>query len=420
MPNPYYIPRRQDTGIRDLASLGLQLYGLKQHRDISMGQQALTAKEHLMRGETIQLAKERQEAELGVPPQPATMVEPGSPGIPGLEQQKIDVTARHAASIEEQNKLAGQKLSPRDKNWGLGDYTMFGARLRQAGFEPDKLDFMKELKVTAMDNNINRGKFAEDLKVNWEQGGRDLYVTQLQESVDAKLKKMSPEELSRGPDRETQKQLRLIDQLQGLKENQVIPTFFPDIAQHDVMESKKALPTYNQVIAEKVSRGEVTSEEAATLIRPQPERGTPSWHTVTDPKSPTGYSYQNLNEPTAPLRTGAPKPSSVHEPTFKDKMLQNVWGRLDDQSRLKVLGALPPEKDLTEKNILDVYGNIFTDAETKKALQPIVEEITKKAAAKNVPPGKKTSILPQGAKQIGTLNGKPVYEGADGKRFVQE
>ncbi len=37
---------------------------------------------------------------------------------------------------------------------------------------------------------------------------------------------------------------------------------------------------------------------------------TPHWETVKDSKSPTGWSRQDMNNPTAPLRTGAPAPTS--------------------------------------------------------------------------------------------------------------
>ena len=39
----------------------------------------------------------------------------------------------------------------------------------------------------------------------------------------------------------------------------------------------------------------------------------PSWKVVQDPKSSTGYSYQDMNNPTGELRTGAPAPKAVAE-----------------------------------------------------------------------------------------------------------
>ena len=130
------------------------------------------------------------------------------------------------------------------------------------------------------------------------------------------------------------------------------------------------------------------------------------------------------NSVTGEIRTAVsrePEGPGTPMANFKTEKLKELWGKFSDDAKLKVLGALPADKELTEKNILDVYGNIFTDAETKKALQPIVEEIVKKASQEKGPGGKaKTNILPKGAKQIGTLNGKPVYETPDGKRYVEE
>ena len=158
-------------------------------------------------------------------------------------------------------------------------------------------------------------------------------------------------------------------------------------------------------------------ESQTAMMKP----GAPAKETPIESKNPdTGKTtwYFPQSQTWGP-EVGA-KPSSK-EPSFKEEKLKEMWTGLDDQSKLKVLGALPADKDLTEKNILDVYGNIFTDAATKTALQPIVNEITKRAAEKNKnPAGGQTRILPPGSNQIGTLNGKAVYQTPDGKRVVMQ
>ncbi len=67
---------------------------------------------------------------------------------------------------------------------------------------------------------------------------------------------------------------------------------------------------------------------------------------------------------------------------FKDKMVEEKWDTLTDDEQKRILGARIDPHDLTEKNILDVYANIMTDPAVKKALQPIAEQIMKKAVEK--------------------------------------
>ena len=97
---------------------------------------------------------------------------------------------------------------------------------------------------------------------------------------------------------------------------------------------------------------------------------------------------------------------------FKDKMIEKVWPTLTDDEQKRILGARIDPKELTEKNILDVYGNIMTDPTVRKALQPIAEEIIKKTTEKPTgkPPEEKIiNELPQNAQFQGY--------GADGKKI---
>ncbi len=145
---------------------------------------------------------------------------------------------------------------------------------------------------------------------------------------------------------------------------------------------------------------------------------TPSWKVVQDPKSSTGYSYQDMNNPTGELRTGAPAPSSAKEKekTFKDKQIEVMWPKLSDDEKKKVVGAGIDPHELTEKNILDMYGNIMTDPNVRKSIQGIAEEIIKRATQKPIgkvsaPGGKVVNELPKGAKLQGYgADGKKIYE----------
>mgnify|MGYP001568897330 CR=1 FL=1 len=66
---------------------------------------------------------------------------------------------------------------------------------------------------------------------------------------------------------------------------------------------------------------------------------------------------------------------------FKDQMIEQLWPTLTDDERKRILGARIDPRELTEKNILDVYANIMTDSNVKKALQPIVDKIIQKTTS---------------------------------------
>ena len=187
-----------------------------------------------------------------------------------------------------------------------------------------------------------------------------------------------------------------------------LQTAYPELTAEEAGSAAQAwnagnTGVYNKIIMGKkrIPKGKETREI---------KRGT---EIITEERDPISGEWKEI----------AKAPREIKTPSFKETKLNEMWDRLDEQTRLKALDALPPEKELTEKNILDVYGNIFTDAATKKALQPIVEEIVKGVAKKKIPgvagPAR-TRVLPAGAKKIGTLNGKDVYQTPDGKRYVAE
>ena len=67
---------------------------------------------------------------------------------------------------------------------------------------------------------------------------------------------------------------------------------------------------------------------------------------------------------------------------FKEEKIREMWDSLSEDEKKKFVGAGIDPHELTEKNILDVYGNIMTDPGVKKALQPIAEKIMQKATEK--------------------------------------
>jgi len=143
---------------------------------------------------------------------------------------------------------------------------------------------------------------------------------------------------------------------------------------------------------------------------------TPHWNVVRDDNKigKTGWVYQDMNNPEN-VRPNAPAPTSEKdkERTFKDQQIEKMWPTLSEDERKKVLGAGVDPHELTQKNILDVYANIMTSPDVKKAIQPIAERIIKEAAEgkKNKPQVQKViSQLPSNAKFHGySEDGKKVY-----------
>jgi len=164
-------------------------------------------------------------------------------------------------------------------------------------------------------------------------------------------------------------------------------------------------------------KGELKSVSGPGVGKTKETKVTPHWNIIKDAKSETGFSYQDMNNPTSPLRTGAPVPSTEKEKekTFKDKQIEAMWPKLSEDEKKKVVGAGIDPHELTEKNILDMYGNIFTDPNVRKSIQPIAEEIIKRATQKPIgkisaPGGKVINELPKGAKFHGYAeDGKKIY-----------
>jgi len=70
---------------------------------------------------------------------------------------------------------------------------------------------------------------------------------------------------------------------------------------------------------------------------------SPSWHTVEDSKSSTGFSYQNLNDPKAPLVKNAPKPRS-EKPEYTAKQAMLRVSQIDMAiAKLKTSGTVSQE-----------------------------------------------------------------------------
>ncbi len=64
--------------------------------------------------------------------------------------------------------------------------------------------------------------------------------------------------------------------------------------------------------------------------------------------------------------------------SFKDEAIRQVWSTLTPDEKKKVVGAKVDPRELTERDILNVYGNIMTDPQVREGLQPIAEKLLQK------------------------------------------
>jgi len=241
MANRFMSPylRQDDYGqkVMNLAQLALQLSALKQRGDIAAGQQKLSEKELGMRGE--QMGLHRQDIALRQSESAKRFGYIGETGevVPGIEQEKLGLESRRVGALEQSNVLAGQKLTPREMDWNWGQLNKMQTNLRMMGFNKKNgvdaadLPFFKDiLEPLSSDPNINRGQVAENLKANWDTGAKQQFVQDLKDAVIKMQQK--------NPNANVEKQNQIITVLENTTSDKVIPTFFPDIAQHDATQVK--------------------------------------------------------------------------------------------------------------------------------------------------------------------------------------
>jgi hypothetical protein len=148
MANPYYIAPRSTVGedMARLGSLGLQLYGLKQHGELARSQQALTAQELGMKGEQLAEQKRVSEIQWGTPERiEAPAMEGGeprlTPGTEGLEQRKMKVLEQTAeeekkknADIENFEPLKAGRVVQKLKSLGLSEEYPLVKKIKELGW----------------------------------------------------------------------------------------------------------------------------------------------------------------------------------------------------------------------------------------------------------------------------------------------
>jgi len=104
------------------------------------------------------------------------------------------------------------------------------------------------------------------------------------------------------------------------------------------------------------------------------------------------YSLQEIQAGTERLKalTGKLKEETRLMPEraaggFKEAKLKEMWDQLSEEAKLKVIGALPADKELTENNILSAYANLMTDPAIREQLKPMVDEILRRTMQKRGP-----------------------------------
>ncbi len=109
------------------------------------------------------------------------------------------------------------------------------------------------------------------------------------------------------------------------------------------------------------------TKEVSDILQEEAKQITPSWEIVKDPKSPTGWSRQDMNNPNAPLRTGAPVPKAMAEVNVNigEKSFTEIGKKMgekvveeqkDAQQAYSSLGNLQDAKKLLSSGMITGTG----------------------------------------------------------------
>lgn len=281
MGNRFYISPRS-TVSEDMGRLGglaLQLYGLKQRGDIATAQQKLSERELGMRGEQIKLEGQAQRAEYG------SVGEYGEV-IPGLKQQEMGLRERGMNVAEETQGMAKEKADLDKKanmdlaNFGTPKAHYTANKLKALGI-PEKHPLLEQINTWGSDPDVTNAEAYQRLKNDYP-----AYRGQLAKLImDDHSKKEEKDPLyAKTP--------------QGIAQIQMVEALDKDKTGDEVIGREFA----GTVAAMKRRQGEKSA------VPPKPD-----WNTIKDPKSSTGYSYQNMNNP-AEIRPGAPAPKESAQP----------------------------------------------------------------------------------------------------------
>ena len=166
MANPYYIPHENKT--LDFLKLGLQLYGMKQHGDLSREKMALTEKENLMRGQ------EREQTDWYAN---ENLLQ---------NRRKINIDEQRVGQMTRANQLKVNE-QPHLGNWGTVKATIAKKELEKLGVKKDFYLFQK-LEEMAADPNVTNEAAFMTLKAEYPQVRNELR-TMIAEDFVNKLEK---------------------------------------------------------------------------------------------------------------------------------------------------------------------------------------------------------------------------------------
>jgi hypothetical protein len=83
---------------------------------------------------------------------------------------------------------------------------------------------------------------------------------------------------------------------------------------------------------------------------------------------------------------------------FAEQQLRAIWPNLTKEQQMQVLKIIPPDKEITEKDIISIYANIFSAPDVRKKLEPMVREILSKTTTKRGLAGERKFSTPEEVK----------------------
>jgi len=169
MSNPYFIRRtpKKDVSEKILpwAHLATQLYGLKQHGDIS--KQKLSLYERELKGqETERKAKYGTPSEFGAGYEPEGAM-PERYGTKGTVQRGLEVNERLARVKEREVTKSEAEIPITEKNFGMDKVALFQTGLAKQGLDKAFAPLIDSMKSIAQDKKFNHRVTYSHFKTNW-------------------------------------------------------------------------------------------------------------------------------------------------------------------------------------------------------------------------------------------------------------
>jgi len=373
MANPYYIPHENKT--LDFLKLGLQLYGMKQHGDLSREKMALTEKENLMRGQ------EREQADWYANENLLR------------NRQKINVDEQRVGQMTRANQLKVNE-QPHLGNWGTVKATIAKKELEKLGVKKDFYLFQK-LEEMAADPNVTNEAAFMTLKAEYPQVRNELR-TMIAEDFVNKLEK--DQNYIKSP--EGMKQSAVLEILDTDETgDKYLSQYFGPTMQSMKRRDAKAYEAENPLSPEQwatreVQQGRMTQERLVGFLQSIKEKQTPGRLTnippggtaidaqgnpvYTNPNKPGGGQLgygtvapggTTFNKTTGERGFTAPE-AAVKPPTASEQRMtaKDVAGAEEKILLYKDNPAVQPQIDLHNQYANKPYAYVWKDKEKKSFL----------------------------------------------------